>query len=298
MLILAKASPWKPLLASVRAVSREKRRAGIWYRNSNFYLPRKKRSGNRENIPGTASSNPKLHVSHCILSRLYLLDEVFYFALQPPPLELDGHQLIGTHLRAVGVVCQLLLDEGHWEKEKSGLRYLCLDENWQLCNDITDMHEEYDNLICVFNLGIWIFEIFLGKAEFPRCDHPSTNQVTSWLHSLIGALLCLRLHYSDFILNTEFYSHGTHSEPSTRKCSRKAISVLPPRRRCGTGRGDEVSCLLVFAHRHVGGWVLLSEVFSAEWVCKGMQQQNRSASSLPGQIPNIRTLISTNDYTW
>lgn len=46
------------------------------------------------------------------MNRLYLLNEVFYFALQSPPLEFDGHQLIGTHLRTVRVVCQLLLPVG------------------------------------------------------------------------------------------------------------------------------------------------------------------------------------------
>lgn len=39
------------------------------------------------------------------------MDEVLNFALQPPPLELDGHQLIGTHPRTVRGVRQLLLDE-------------------------------------------------------------------------------------------------------------------------------------------------------------------------------------------
>lgn len=47
--------------------------------------------------------------SHC--KQIYLLNEVFYFALQPPPLELDGHQLIGTHFRTVRGVCQFLLNE-------------------------------------------------------------------------------------------------------------------------------------------------------------------------------------------
>lgn len=42
------------------------------------------------------------------------------------------------------------------------------------------MREENYNLICVFNLGIWIFEIFLAKAaEFPRYNPPSTDEVTS-----------------------------------------------------------------------------------------------------------------------
>ena len=43
--------------------------------------------------------------------------KVFHFVLQAPPLEFDGHQLIGTHLRTVRVVCQLLLDEENkkWE---------------------------------------------------------------------------------------------------------------------------------------------------------------------------------------
>lgn len=67
--------------------------------------------------PITATSTLKINLSHCILNRYYLLNEVFHFALQSPPLKFDGHQLIGTHLRTVGVVCQLLLDEENWKGE-------------------------------------------------------------------------------------------------------------------------------------------------------------------------------------
>lgn len=162
------------------------------------------------------------------------------------------------------------------------------------------MHEENYNLMCVFNLGIWIFEIFLAKAaEFPRCNRPSTDEVTSWLHSLIGALLCLKLHYSDFILNTKFYSHRIHSEPLIRKCSHKAIIVLPPWMCCGPIRNDEVSCLLCLQTLASGGLCFINwGVLNGRGIYKGMQQQNWSAASLRRQIPNIRTLISTNDYTW
>lgn len=66
----------------------------------------RKRHGNRK-----YPINSYLNLSLCILNRLYLLNEIFYFALQSPPLEFDGHQLIGTHLRTVRVVRQLLLED-------------------------------------------------------------------------------------------------------------------------------------------------------------------------------------------
>jgi hypothetical protein len=59
----------------------------------------------------TPTFNPQHRKEVPPLKQIYLLDKVLYFALQPPPLELDGHQLIGTHPRTVRGVCQLLLDE-------------------------------------------------------------------------------------------------------------------------------------------------------------------------------------------
>lgn len=53
----------------------------------------------------------------------------------------------------------------------------------------------------VLSSGTWKFEIILAKAVvFPRGKPPSTDEVTSWLYSLIGALLCLKLHCSDFLI--------------------------------------------------------------------------------------------------
>lgn len=45
-----------------------------------------------------------------------LLDEVLHFILKAPPLEFDGDQLVGTHVWAVFLAGELLL-QGH---EKQG----------------------------------------------------------------------------------------------------------------------------------------------------------------------------------
>lgn len=111
-MLFSKESPLKPLLASVFAVCRQKKEGREeLHRGAIISSKQEGKSGKRENIPLIATSTLNLNLSHHPLNRLYLLNEVFYFALQSPPLEFDGHQLIGTHLRTVRVACQLLLHE-------------------------------------------------------------------------------------------------------------------------------------------------------------------------------------------
>lgn len=111
-MLFSKESPLKPLLASVFAVCRQKKEGREELHRGAIISPKREgKSGKRENIPLIASSTLNLNLSHHPLNRRYLLNEVFYFALQSPPLEFDGHQLIGTHLRTVRVACQLLLHE-------------------------------------------------------------------------------------------------------------------------------------------------------------------------------------------
>lgn len=47
---------------------------------------------------------------------MYLLDEVLYFGLQAPPLELDSDQFVGTHLRTVCLVHQIVLIRGETQE--------------------------------------------------------------------------------------------------------------------------------------------------------------------------------------
>lgn len=71
---------------------------------------------------------PELKEGCCSLrlSGLYLVDEVLHFSLQTPPSELDGHQLVRTHVRTFRLQLVLWREDESWSLTPPLTANLCV----------------------------------------------------------------------------------------------------------------------------------------------------------------------------